>query len=74
MSSRRATNLSLDPVLLAEARALKINLSRAASDGIGRAVTKQRAERWAQDNAEAIANWNEHVSKHGVPLARHRQF
>lgn len=38
MSSRRAANLTLDRDLLDEARALDINVSRAAEMGIARAV------------------------------------
>ena len=38
VSRRKATNLSLEPDLVAEARRLGVNLSRAAEDGIRRAV------------------------------------
>ena len=67
---RRATNLSLDPRLVAKARRLGVNLSRAAEDGIRRAT----AARWRAENAEAIRQSNDYVEKHGLPLARYRMF
>ena len=67
---RKATNLSLDPRLVAEARWLGVNLSRAAEDGIRRAT----AARWRAENAEAIRQSNDYVENHGLPLAKYRMF
>ncbi|PCK80747.1 hypothetical protein CPT34_13690 [Rhizobium sophoriradicis] len=39
--------------------------------------TLPRAERerlWRIENAEAIAEQNEYVAKHGLPFAKYRQF
>ena len=65
---RRAANLSIDAVLLEEARALDINLSGAAQDGIRSAISAEKARRWKEENAEAIRSSNEYVEKHGLPL------
>lgn len=73
-TARKATNLSLDCALLAEARSLKVNLSRAAEDGVVRAVAQARAEQWKEDNADALASSNDWVSRHGLPLDRYRNF
>ena len=73
-SSRRAANLSLDADLLVEARAMKINLSRAAEDGIARAVTAEKARVWAQENADVIRSNIDYVEKHGLPLEKIRMF
>ncbi|MBP1857717.1 type II toxin-antitoxin system CcdA family antitoxin [Rhizobium herbae] len=71
---RKSANLSLDSDLVSLARDLKINLSRAAEDGIERAVKAERERLWRIENAEAIRLENEYVEKHGLPLAKYRQF
>ncbi|PVA05558.1 type II toxin-antitoxin system CcdA family antitoxin [Thalassorhabdomicrobium marinisediminis] len=71
---RKPTNLSLDAALLSEARALKVNLSRAAEEGVRHAVASAKAERWKAENASALESSNAYVEAHGVPLARFRQF
>jgi antitoxin CcdA len=74
MNVRRATNLSIDPDLVEEAKALGINASRAAEAGLREAVRAARAEAWLRENAEAIASWNAWVEEHGLPLAKYRRF
>ncbi|MEL6620122.1 MAG: type II toxin-antitoxin system CcdA family antitoxin [Pseudomonadota bacterium] len=71
---RKPTNLSLDAALLAEARALKVNLSRAAEDGVRSAVAAAKARHWKAENAAALRSSNAYVDTHGLPLERHRQF
>lgn len=73
-SGRRAANLSLDQSLLSDARALGINLSRAAEAGLRQAVHEARAERWRQENAAALAASNAWVDEKGLPLAAYRPF
>lgn len=73
-SARKAANLSLDSELLTLARELDINLSRAAEDGIAKAVKAERERRWLEENAEAIKAHNEYFAEHGLPLAKYRQF
>ncbi|WP_299756106.1 type II toxin-antitoxin system CcdA family antitoxin [uncultured Boseongicola sp.] len=72
--TRKPTNLSMDAILLTEAKALKINLSRAAEDGVRSAVAAAKAEQWKVENAAAIRSSNSYVEKHGLPLDRYRQF
>ncbi|MEV4609131.1 type II toxin-antitoxin system CcdA family antitoxin [Neorhizobium sp. LMR1-1-1.1] len=72
--ARKAANLSLDRTLLAQARELDINLSRAAEDGIAKAVKAERERRWLEENAEAIRVYNEYVEKNGLPLEEYRTF
>ncbi len=71
---KRATNVSLDPQLLAEARALHINVSRAAEKGITLQIAEERAKKWREENKAPIDSWNDYVEKNGLPLARYRQF
>lgn len=72
--SRKAANLSLNAKLLSDARELDINLSRAAEEGIAKAVKAERERRWLEENAEAIDAHNEYVAKHGLPLEKYRMF
>jgi antitoxin CcdA len=71
---RKATNLSLDTELLCEARALGVNVSRAAEEGLRAAVRIARADAWKAENAEALASSNAWVEANGLPLAAFRQF
>jgi antitoxin CcdA len=73
-ASRKPANLSLDSELLTQARDLDINLSRAAEDGIAKAVKAERERRWLEENAEAIRAENEYIENNGLPLAKYRQF
>lgn len=73
-AARRPTNLSIDPSLMEEAKALAINASRAAEEGIARAVSEEKSRRWKEEHREAIEGWNKWVEENGLPLARHRMF
>jgi len=73
-AARKATNVSLGETLLAEAKALRINVSQAAEAGVARAVAERRAELWLDANREAIESSNAYVERHGLPLARYRGF
>jgi antitoxin CcdA len=73
-ASRKATNVSLDAALLAEAKALRINVSQAAETGLSRAVAERRAELWLAANRDALESSNAYVEQNGLPLARHRNF
>ena len=71
---RKPAKLWLNGELLFLVRELKIDLSLAAEDGIKRAVKVERERLWRIENAEAIQLENEYVEKHGLPLAKYRQF
>lgn len=73
-ATRRATNVSLNAALLSEAKQLRINISQAAEAGLARAVADKRAQDWLLANTEALQSSNDFVERHGLPLARHRQF
>ena len=68
---RRSTSVTLDPALLEEARALKVDVARACDRGLAQAV---REARWQEENREAIESSNAWVEKHGPPLAKYRLF
>jgi antitoxin CcdA len=73
-NARRAANLSIDAEVLEKARALKINVSRAAEEGVRRAISREEAKHWAEENAEVVRSWNEYVAKNGLPLRKYRTF
>ena len=71
---RKATNLSLDSHLLAKAKSLKVNLSRAAEAGIRNAVAESKAKIWKRENRKALDSSNAFVKENGLPLSDLRQF
>ena len=71
---RKSANLTLDAGLIEESRALGINLSRAAEDGIARALKAEKERLWREENAGAIKAYNLYVEQHGIPLAKYRKF
>jgi antitoxin CcdA len=71
---KKATNVSISEVLLADAKELQINVSRAAEAGLDRAIAERRAEIWLKENLEALQSSNEYVERNGLPLAKYRQF
>jgi antitoxin CcdA len=73
-TARKAANLSIDAAILADAKALEINVSRAAETGIAEAVRAEKGRRWLEENREALESSNAWVEKHGLPLAKYRQF
>lgn len=73
-TARKAANLSLDSALVEQAKELKINISRAAEEGISHAIKAERERLWRLENAEAIRLENEYLEKHGLPLAQYRKF
>ena len=71
---KRPTNVSLSPSLVAEARELGVNVSKACERGLEEDVRKARAAAWIEANAEAIEAWNRYVEENGLPLAEYRLF
>lgn len=63
--------LEIDADLLAEARENGVDVQTLTEEAI-RAVVRparageERARRWAEENAEAIANYNERLAKRGL--------
>jgi antitoxin CcdA len=73
-AARRATSLTLNRRLLEEARTLGVNVSRAAEEGLERAVRAARAQRWQEENAAGMEDYNRFIEAKGVPLAEFRKF
>lgn len=73
-SQRKSVNTSIDSKLIEEAKELGINMSRAAEQGIAKAISDEKSRRWLLENREAIESSNEYVRRNGLPLAKYRLF
>jgi antitoxin CcdA len=71
---RRATNVSLNADIVAEARELDINLSQACERGLVETIAEVRKARWLEENREALESSNAWVEANGLPLAKYRLF
>lgn len=67
---KKATNLSLDRELLKDAKALGVNISQAAEEGVRDAARKA----WLEENRASLEAWGEWVEKNGLPLEKYRMF
>ena len=67
--ARKATNVSISEALLSEAKALKINVSKAAEAGLVIALAEKRSELWLEENRAALDSSNSYVEQHGLPLS-----
>lgn len=65
-STRRAVNLTVSSVLIREAKALEINLSREFEAHLSDLVKARRQERWLAENREAMDAYNAHIERDGV--------
>jgi antitoxin CcdA len=71
---KRAINLSLNSNVLDMARDMGMNISQTVDALLTEAVLKQYWERWNEDNAEAIAAYNERIEREGLFSDRVRTF
>lgn len=71
---RKSTNVSLDPRVVEEAKALGVNVSRACEAGLLAQVKAARRTQWVEENWDAIQSSNAWVAEHGLPLAKYRMF
>jgi len=63
---KKATNLSLNSELLAEAKRLNINLSATMEKALELEVSQRLKAEWLEQNADAITACNELTEKHGL--------
>jgi antitoxin CcdA len=64
--ARRATNVSIDPALIAEARALDLNLSKVLEDRLRELVAAERRRKWLEENEAAFAAYDRFVERVGI--------
>jgi antitoxin CcdA len=70
---KKATNLSINSSLLAEARSLKVNLSATLERALEEEVRVSRRKKWREDNKQAIENCNR-LAESGLFADKHRGF
>lgn len=66
IESRRPVGLSLASTLVDEASALSIDLTRVVETALRSAIAAEKAKRWRDENADAIAANNEDVRLNGL--------
>jgi antitoxin CcdA len=71
---KKATNLSINEDLLAEARALKINLSATLEHALMDIVLKEKRKQWLDENKNAIQACNDLANSCGLFADKHRTF
>jgi antitoxin CcdA len=71
---KKATNLSLDPALLAEAKRFGISLSRFVEEKLAQEIKRRRLQAWRREAREAMQAYNEFVERHGIFGEEFRSF
>ncbi len=67
-TEKQRTNITLSATTLAAARELGLNVSAISDAALAEAVRAARAEAWALENAEAIAERRAWIEANGTPL------
>ena len=65
---RRPINLTIREDILRDAKALKLNASKAAEAGIEAAIKQAREDNWLAENQNTIAAHNQRVAESGPLL------
>ncbi|WP_455875033.1 type II toxin-antitoxin system CcdA family antitoxin [Rhizobium yanglingense] len=66
--------MSLDAQIVSSARQLNVNISLAAEDGIARVIKAERERLRRLENAEATAEADACVERHGLPFVKYGKF
>lgn len=69
-AKRRPVNLTIREDIVKAARALKLNTSKAAENGILAAIRQAEADHWRKKNRRALEAHNTRVEKDGAALLR----
>ena len=73
-SLKKATNLTLNTEVLAEAKKLGINISKACDAFLESLVRKEKERLWKLENAKFISEYNQITDEEGLPLDKWRTF
>lgn len=65
-ANRKRVNMTVREDVLAEAKTLGLNTSRAAEAGIEAAIREERSRRWLVENQAAIEAHNERIEHEGT--------
>lgn len=72
--TRQPTNLTIDSSVLADAKAMGINISRACEAHLIELVRQEKARLWKARHADFVEHYNATVDREGLPLDEWRQF
>ena len=65
-ANKKATNVSVNAVLLQQAKAFNINLSSTLEQALIAKLKQLQADTWQLDNKVAIDSYNRHIELNGV--------
>ena len=71
---KKPTNLSLNSDLLTKTRAMNINLSATLEQALEQKLVEAEARKWAGENKQAIASYNNFVEENGCFGDEFREF
>ncbi len=71
---KKPTNLSLNSDLLKKSKAMNINLSATLEQALKDMLARDKADKWADDNKNAIRAYNDFVDGHGCFGDEYRKF
>jgi antitoxin CcdA len=73
-TNKQVTNVSIDKHILARARSLGLNVSRAAEERLAELIKAAERTKWLEENREAVDAYNRRVEENGVFGDDWRQF
>jgi antitoxin CcdA len=73
-SLKNATNLTLNTEVLAEAKKLGNNISKACDAFLESLVRQEKERLWKLENAKFISEYNQITDEEGLPLDKWRTF
>ena len=71
---RTKITLSVDPSVVAEAKACGMNLSHVAEGALLAAIREHRNRQWQEEHGAALAAYAREVERDGLPLDPYRLF
>jgi antitoxin CcdA len=71
---KRAINLSLNAMVLDMAKEMGLNISQTVDTLLTEEVLRQYRERWQEDNAQAIADYNARIEREGTFAQRIQRY
>ncbi|PKQ00353.1 MAG: acetoacetyl-CoA synthase [Alphaproteobacteria bacterium HGW-Alphaproteobacteria-12] len=71
---KKAVNLSIDPDLLARAKAQRVNLSSLLEEALSKSVREREEARWREEHKTAIEAYNRFTEETGIFGEEFRSF
>jgi len=71
---KRGVNVSVDGDIIAEAKALGINLSQVLEDDLRKRVKEEKTKRRQEENREATESYNRFIAERGIWGEKYRTW